>query len=136
MLLVFPIPPNANHYRGISWKARRFYLRPEAIEYRKQVKALTIANGIAKPMQGEVDIGIVIYRARRSGDTDGFLKVLLDAMEESVYENDRQLRDLLYVKRRDDKHRPRVEVEIVRVPDPLFDSPSPSRPTHAQPAGP
>lgn len=118
--LVLPIPPNANNYRGISWKARRFFLRPPAIEYRATVKARALAAGVREPMHGEVDVSIRIFRARRSGDTDGFLKVLLDAMQESVYENDKQVRDL-DVQRRDSPERPRVEVEVRHVPDPLFE---------------
>ena len=119
--LVLPIPPNANNYRGISWKARRFFLRPPAIEYRATVKARALAAGIREPMQGEVDVSIRIFRARRSGDTDGFLKVLLDAMQESVYVNDKQVRDI-FVERRDSKERPRVEVDVRHVPDPLFEA--------------
>lgn len=131
MNFVFPLPPCANHYKGLriipvrgkGGKIRHmphFYLRPEAKAYRLLVQQATHKAGLMDPLVGEVDVGITIYRARKAGDTDGFLKVLLDAMQESVYENDRQIRDLLHVRRRDDKDRPRVEVQIVRVADPLF----------------
>ncbi len=113
--LTLPLPPNANHYRGIAWARKSFYLRPEAKRYRETVKLVSLAAGVREPLDCEVDVSIVVYRARKSGDTDGFLKVLLDAMQESVYVNDRQVRDIT-IKRRDDKHAPRVEVVVTESP--------------------
>lgn len=106
----------SNDYRGINWNGRRFYLRPPAIEYHKTVERTCHRLGLDDPMTCRVDVTLRVFRARRAGDTDGYCKVLLDALQGHVYVNDRQVRDLV-IRPREDKANPRVEVEAVPVVD-------------------
>lgn len=116
MHLILPIPPNANNYRGVSWKHRRFYLRPEAKAYHRHVQAVCWQAGITKPSEERFDVTLRVFRPARRGDTDGYSKVLLDALQGFVYVNDRQVRDL-HVIPREDKENPRVEVDLSVVID-------------------
>jgi Holliday junction resolvase RusA-like endonuclease len=62
-------------------------------------------------LTGPVAVDVAIFRARRAGDIDNFLKVTLDSMEGVFFNNDAQIRELCATLQ-DDKHRPRIEVSV------------------------
>lgn len=122
--LVLPLPPLANRYWRIEVRQRtngngfktyypHVYRTDEASNYIHRTGKYAIANGVfptLKPVKVEIDI----YRARRSGDTDGFCKVLLDALQGCAYEDDKQVIEL-HARRFDDKANPRVEVTVSEI---------------------
>ena len=98
-------------------------ISPIARAYRDEVAG--ICNGIGPQSRGKgsprpqvhfplaipLSVSIRWYRGRKSGDLDGRLKVLLDAMQGSVYENDSQIVEL-HAFRSEDKLNPRMEVHV------------------------
>ena len=101
-------------------------------EYFDTIHTYMLKNKV-KPLEGEIELSIVLYRPRKSGDIDGPLKTLFDAMEQpsalvpsngkkkrmktspfGVYVNDSQIIDL-HVYKRLDKDNPRVEIQIDEV---------------------
>lgn len=111
--LTLPLPPNANHYRGINYEQRRVFVREEGEAYHRTVAGLALAAGLRTPLAGPVHITkLHVYRARRAGDLDGFEKVLFDALQGSVYANDKQIVAKDGIRLLDDKANPRVELEV------------------------
>ena len=108
--LVLPPPPAANRYwRSITIRGQaRVVLSREARVYREQVKLLLSGR---KPIVGPIAVTLHWFRERRSGDLDGRIKVLLDALQEGAIENDSQVVEL-HAYRAEDPARPRVEVAI------------------------
>ena len=108
MQLTLPYPVSAN---------RKFYgrqhLTTEARDY------LTHAGWVARsqvdaPLSGKVAITVRIYRPRKRGDIDNGLKLMFDALNGIVYEDDKQIVEL-HVYRHDDKANPRVELSVMEV---------------------
>lgn len=106
-----PYPPSVNHY--LRHNGHAVYRTKEANDYRQIVGWSLLSMGI-EPLQGQLKMAIVAYRPRKAGDIDGILKVSLDAMNKLAYEDDKQIIEL-HVYRRDDKHNPRLEIEIHEV---------------------
>lgn len=104
----FPLPPSANrywrHYRG------RMVVSDEAAAYKQTLAMLARCDGVTK-LTGPVAVTVAIYRARKSGDLDNFLKVLLDALQGVFYDNDAQIRELCATLH-DDRHDPHCEVSV------------------------
>lgn len=76
---------------------------------------LAVVREQALPLlQGELRVSLVLYRPEKRGDVDNYAKTLLDSLQGHVYANDRQICEL-HIVRRDDRHNPRVEVEISEV---------------------
>lgn len=67
--------------------------------------------GVREPFGSFVGVKVTLYRARKSGDADGPIKALFDALQGVAYRNDNQI-VAYHVYRRDDPKNPRVEVEI------------------------
>lgn len=118
MTLTLPYPPLLNKYYGhkvLRVRGRHVpsvFVSREGQKYKLHAKLLARSLGIVPvPKSREVCLWIQIYRPRKSGDIDGPLKCLLDALEGALYVNDSQIVGL-YVDRFDDKNKPRVEVEI------------------------
>lgn len=111
MRLTLPLPPSTNrYYRNVGG---RMLLSKEAREYRAHcafVAALQVRGG---PLTGRVKIRADVYMDLR-GDLTNREKQLLDALEGTVYENDRQVWDWRMV-RHLDREDPRVEIEITEV---------------------
>lgn len=88
--LTLPEPPSANRWwRNVSG---RMVTSKAARDYKAAVLDYCVARGL--PMWADsTPIGIEVdwYRARRSGDLDKRLGVLLDALQGCVYQNDSQV---------------------------------------------
>jgi Holliday junction resolvase RusA-like endonuclease len=80
----------------------------EGREYKRTVAILGCA---CDPMTGPVSLTYFVYRPRKVGDLDNYLKGLLDALKGIAFIDDAQVVELhgfLY----DDKTNPRVDVVI------------------------
>lgn len=111
IILRLPLPPLANRY----WRnyRGRMVVSAEAKAYREEVGWFFRQEGWV-PLRGAVGVNIRIYRARRSGDIDGFLKILLDAMQGHAFEDDSQIVEL-HAFRFDNKDNPHVDVIVWQV---------------------
>jgi Holliday junction resolvase RusA-like endonuclease len=83
------------------------YLSPEAIAYKKAVAEIVDAD----PIDGPLALSMTVYRARKAGDADAYLKGCMDSLNGLAWNDDSQLVQL-HVYRRDDKAAPRIEVRI------------------------
>ena len=90
----------------------RTYVSAAAEEYKNWVWGFGKANGV-RPLSGPVSVSAVFYFPNKRGDLDNRIKVLLDALQDVHYADDKQVH-YLEATRRIDKANPRVEVEIVR----------------------
>lgn len=98
--LELPEPPSANRW----WRKfrNRMVLSADARAYKHAVWMLTGRYRTSEPdaflhplfQQEPIRISVTWLRSRRSGDLDKRLGVLLDALEETVYTNDRQIVEL------------------------------------------
>ncbi|QQR46560.1 RusA family crossover junction endodeoxyribonuclease [Myxococcus xanthus] len=105
--LVLPFPPSTNEY----WRAARgrgMVPSHKAEAYKARVaRAATLAR--AQPLHGPVRLFVTVYRPRRVGDLDNYLKVLNDALNGLAWLDDEQV-VRLEASREDDATSPRVEV--------------------------
>lgn len=107
--LTLPLPPSANTY----WRhvGSRVLLSAEAREYREAVSMLAmVAMGRTKPLEGRYRMEIDVYRDLR-GDLDNHIKQVSDALEGTVFANDRDCWELV-MRRHLDRERPRVEIVV------------------------
>lgn len=126
--VTFPYPPSVNQLYGISRQGTRFKKQPHR-DFFDQVHTILKKDKV-KPLEGELEVSITLYRPYDRGDIDGPLKTLLDSMEQptklmnvggkrsrvetslyGVYKNDKQIMDL-HVYKRIDRKNPRVEVVV------------------------
>jgi crossover junction endodeoxyribonuclease RusA len=118
--LKLPVPPGANRYwqwtpRGIApSKAARAY---------KQTIAKMLLGQVSTVLADPLKVSVRIYRPRRSGDLDGYLKCLLDACNRVVWEDDKQVVEL-HAYRDDCAENPRVELVVETVADVLAPEPT------------
>lgn len=112
MRLTLPIPPSANDYWR-TWRGR-VVVSAEARRYKNGVQLRALTEGHRKPLACPVVASVVVYRARRAGDLDNFLKVLLDALKGIAFVDDSQVVEL-HARREDDASNPRVEVRVEAV---------------------
>jgi crossover junction endodeoxyribonuclease RusA len=114
--LTLPLPPSSNRYwRTVAYISKKTgkpiastYVSDEAVKYKAEVKNRL---GNRNPFVSELAVRITVFRARRSGDLDNKIKVLLDALQGIAYVDDNQITEL-HAYRFEDKGNPRVEVEI------------------------
>jgi crossover junction endodeoxyribonuclease RusA len=109
ILLILPVPPTLNHQKAIV--RGRMVKTAEHRKYMTAVQNQCIAEGV-KPITGEVSVKIRWYRARRSGDVDGRLKSVLDALQGFAYHNDSQVADLHITRLDTDPDLPRMVVTV------------------------
>jgi crossover junction endodeoxyribonuclease RusA len=109
--LTLPIPVSANRY----WRnfRGRMVISAEAKAYKAEVWGLAKEAG-AQLMAGELSLTMIVYRPAKRGDLDNYTKILADSLQGVLYDNDSQIVRIL-AERHDDKHNPRVEVEISQV---------------------
>ena len=107
-----PYPPSSNVY----WRNFRGHVvkSQAARDYQTEVGLILNTSGIEQ-IDGDVVVKAWVYRPRKVGDLDNRLKVLFDAMQGHAYKNDSQIVEI-HAYRRDDKKRPRVEIELERMP--------------------
>lgn len=110
IILTLPLTPLLNRYyrkyRNVMVKSQ------EAKDYTEQVALICHQNNVV-PMEGDICLYAAVYRKAKRGDLDGYLKGLLDSLQGYAYLNDNQIVSLQIV-RHDDKHNPRVEVQITQ----------------------
>ena len=105
-----PVPAARPRFGG-----RHCYQPKRNREYRAVVQqAARLAMDGAEPLKGEVSAVIKLYRrfkpaARNYGDCDNHLKALLDALNGTAFEDDRQVVRCL-VEKFTDKDNPRAEI--------------------------
>lgn len=109
--ITLPLPPSTNRL----WRTcggRRFST-PEAKSFK--IEAGWIAK-VTRPemLTGPICVRIDIYRARKAGDLDNFLKITLDAMQGILFRNDSQVVEIR-ARLFDDKTNPRVTVSVAEV---------------------
>lgn len=105
--LTLPIGPNINH----KFISRSFVVSSKYRNWMRDTKAYLSAMRL-KPIEGDCIVKIDWYRPKKQGDVDGKLKPILDAMQGSVYIDDKQVK-ILQIERHDtDKKNPRYEIEI------------------------
>jgi crossover junction endodeoxyribonuclease RusA len=111
--LTLPVPPSVNRYwRNISVNNRpRTLISEEGRNYKREVALLARA---VDPIHGPVSVAYFVYRPRKSGDIDNYLKSLLDSLKGIAFLDDDQVVEL-HGYRRDDKTDPRVNVIIQEV---------------------
>lgn len=108
--LLLHMPPSANRYWRVG-KQGRLYVSDEAQAYKDDAAMLARSQGLKEPLEGDVAISCRFFRARRSGDLDNRLKVLIDALKGVAYHDDKQITEI-HAYRFDDAKNPRVEIEI------------------------
>lgn len=84
------------------------FVSDEAKKYREIVGRLASQPTL---IYSEIAVSLKVFRPQRSGDLDNKLKCLFDAMKGVTYADDKQIVEL-HAFRFEDKHNPRVEVEI------------------------
>ena len=108
MKLTLRFPPyNNRFYRNFGG---RMVMSKEGRDYKAATLALAQMRKLV-PLEGFVKVEITAYRPRKAGDLDGIFKCVLDALQGVAYANDKQIIEI-HAFRRDDKHNPRVEIEI------------------------
>lgn len=140
--LRLPYPISANRYwatRVVTPAGKRpmamTYVTPEAKSFKADVVRIARAAGITAPITGRVKLEIWLYpsrpqdwerRVRRLGaewddgvmsiDLDNANKVLLDALKEIAFEDDKWVRQLLAQRMEPDGNGARVLVRITAIP--------------------
>lgn len=108
--LRLPVPPTVNR----MWRVTRsgvVYKDPKVVAYQKQVAAYALAARTVPILTGDVSVSMTWHRARKSGDVDNRLKVLLDAFTGICYKDDAQVRRIL-IERKDGEQAAGVDVLI------------------------
>jgi crossover junction endodeoxyribonuclease RusA len=115
--LTLPFPPSANRY----WRSRVMgrgkkafvstYVSAEAKQYKQQVAA-EAAGLVSPPLTGPVEVHVDVYRPKRIGDLDNYLKVTFDSLIGIAYDDDKQITRIVAT-RHDDKTNPRLEVKVL-----------------------
>lgn len=107
MKITLNVPPLLNSVYRIS--GRRMFKDHVANAYGWDVMRVFKQANIKCDLQNDIDLSLTWYRARKAGDIDAILKVLLDALEGNLYANDKQVKRLT-IEKLDDKKNPRIEL--------------------------
>lgn len=108
--LELTMPPSSNRYWRIGSHGK-LYRSDLAVDYISDCVTLARMQNFGGEIEGNVAVSMKFFRARKSGDLDNRLKILLDALQGIAYANDSQVTEL-HAYRFDDPKNPRVEVEI------------------------
>lgn len=93
-----PYPPSANRYWRIF--RNRAVLSAEATSYKRVAKGNAISSGVKAPSSDDLLSVVVVLHPKQKKDgtasktvidLDNCLKVALDSLQGTVYENDRQI---------------------------------------------
>lgn len=113
--LTLPVPPSGNRYWHLvrSRAGRTHHAHTaEARRYLAEVRNRCMIARV-RPISGDVEVSVVWWRAKRTGDLDNRLKVLLDSLGGHAYADDAKVRRITAEMRDDDPCGARVEVVIV-----------------------
>lgn len=121
--LILPEPPSANRYwrvrvsRGVLGRHLPMtYKSREARAYQEAVRNIALAAGLRPvPIGQQVRVTLHWYAGSLRGDLDNRIKVLIDALQGSAYENDRQVFEL-HAFRTLDRGNARMEVTVEALP--------------------
>ena len=108
-MVTLPVPPSANARLFIV--GGRMVKGKEARGYRRIVEARCRAV-CPRPLTGPVAVRVDWYRARRVGDLDNRLKVLLDSVKGLLYADDKQVRRIVAEMHDTDQGNPRMELTV------------------------
>lgn len=111
--LSVPPPINAAYRAAYSAKKRRvvFFMTAKSRAWKVESHWMMKKNGFGKHLITDpVSIKIKLY-LKHNRDVDGSIKIILDALQDTVLENDMQVQEL-YVSKQMDKLNPRVDVEV------------------------
>ena len=108
-IITLPLPPTDNHLYGQHGHIR--YMTKEGKDWKELAHYEAKRQYKGELLKGDVKINKVIYYLKRPRDIQGAQKVLWDALEGVVYENDKQIADYRVV-RKWDKNNPRTEISI------------------------
>lgn len=108
MRLSLPYPPSVN----AIWRVfrNRIIKAKAGREYAKRVAQVAGDLG-AQPLDGPVFVSVTAYRPQKRGDLDNTLKAAFDALNGVAWQDDSQVVEL-HALRLDDKHNPRLEVDV------------------------
>ncbi len=116
MKLTLPLPPSLNAaYRNVTINGRgRVLLSKEGRAYKEDVKKLLLGRESFDDARLEVSY-VYYFQNRRKSDIANREKLLSDALEGCLFDNDEQI-DILHQKRGGvDKENSRVEIEVCHV---------------------
>ena len=142
ILLTLPYPVSANRYwqSFVPPGARRavVHLSTEAKHYKRDVMQIALAAGISKPLEGRIAMALRLFpqrpqdwrtRQRKLGelwdddvrciDLGNAEKVLSDALQGIVFEDDKRIRRLQLERMEPDEHGARVIVAIEQLALPV-----------------
>ncbi len=108
MKLTLPMVPSLNRmYRTVQG---RMLISAEGRAYKKTVGQLCLIQRV-KPLLGEIALTVTVYRPAKRGDLDNYFKGLMDSLNGIAWMDDSQIVEI-HAFRKDDKHDPRIEIEI------------------------
>lgn len=93
----------------------RLVTAPEARAYKSNAQLRALAFGL-RPLEGDISFSMNVFRPRRSGDLDNYLKLVWDALTGVGWKDDAQVAEL-HAYRFEDKADPRVEITLKRKGD-------------------
>lgn len=107
--ITLPLPPTDNQLYGQRGKVRFMYQAGK--DWKEKAWLLIRSQYKGKIIEGDINIGSIVFYLKRWRDIQGSLKLVFDSMEGIVYANDRQIRSF-YVVRKIDKSNPRIEITL------------------------
>jgi len=110
LVLTLPVPGSANR---LSRTGKGRVYKPKA--EREYQAAAGWAMASCPKLAGDVDVSVVWYRARRTGDVDNRLKPLLDALKDVAFGDDASVARLAIERIDSPEVRPCMVVAIRRV---------------------
>jgi Holliday junction resolvase RusA-like endonuclease len=103
---------SGNHRNKYSQKTGRYFHDKKYNKFLNSVKAQWLKqNGIMRPVEWMIEVKVNIYRHRRAGDADGFLKTIFDSLNGLAYSDDAQIKRGSF-EIFDDKKNPGFEINI------------------------
>lgn len=112
MYLYLPEPPSANRYWRM-WRGR-MVVSPEARAYKLVVRAEAL-KARHRPLAGPVRVRLIWRRKAKRGDLDNRLKVVLDAIKGTLYDDDKQVVEI-HARRMDLPENPGLTVIVEPAP--------------------
>lgn len=109
--IAIPFPPSANRY----WRKfnNRMVISKEAREFKKAVSLIFHRGNFFSLGNNLIELNIELYRPKKIGDLDNYLKVTIDSLNGLFFDDDKQIKKLT-AERFDDKLSPRVEIVIAQ----------------------